>query len=66
MSSRDRLLPPLGDDPERTYRLGIMGGTIGNGIPSGKTSYFILQKRDDTYQRSVCDNQKACHTYNSC
>ena len=28
MSSRDRLLPPLGDDPERTYRLGIMGGTF--------------------------------------
>ncbi len=24
MSSPDRLLPPLGDDPERTYRLGIM------------------------------------------
>ncbi len=28
MSSRDRLLPPLGDDPERTYRQGIMGGTF--------------------------------------
>ena len=28
MSSPDRLLPPLGDDPERTYRLGIMGGTF--------------------------------------
>ena len=28
MTSRDRLLPPLGDDPERTYRLGIMGGTF--------------------------------------